>query len=130
MGKIPDIYDVLQPERVKIWLKAAFKEAGVTSVAVLKDDKKVERVAQMTYEKIPLIPFRAAIKAAIGKDGFTRVMFAMRDKMLEADSVDLSWLNLEYVKAILNTRGLSRNEPERGIDPELKETPTPGGSRR
>jgi len=97
-----DIYEVLQPERIKTWLKTAFTEVGVISEELLKDDKKVEKAALLAYEKIPLFPFRAVIKATLGKDGFTKLVFGIRDKMLESKSLDLSWLNVEYLKSILS----------------------------
>jgi len=95
-------YEALQPERMKTWLKTAFAEVGITSEELLKDDKKVEKAAHIAYEKIPLFPYRAVIKSTLGKDGFTRLVFGIRDKMLESKSIDLSWLNLEYLKSILS----------------------------
>ncbi len=97
-----NIYEALQPEKFRTWLKSAFTEVGITSEELLNDDKKVERAAQVAYEKIPLLPFRAVIKATLGKDGFTKLVFGIRDKMLESKSIDLSWLNLDNLKSILS----------------------------
>ena len=101
MDKV-NIYEVLQPDRFKTWIKTAFTEVGITSEELLKDDKKVEKAALIAYEKIPLFPFRVVIKTTIGKNGFIKLIFNVRDKMLETKSVDLSWLNLENLKAILS----------------------------
>jgi len=97
-----NIYEALQPEKFRTWLKSAFTEVGITSEELLNDDKKVEKAAQVAYEKIPLLPFRAVIKATLGKDGFTKLVFGIRDKMLESKSVDLSSLNIEHFKSILS----------------------------
>lgn len=96
-----NIYEALQPEKLKTWLKTAFAEAGITTVEVLKNDNIIEKAAVLAYERIPLIPFRGIIKATMGKNGFTKLVFHIRDKMLELNTLDLSWLNLEYLKSIL-----------------------------
>jgi hypothetical protein len=101
MDKV-NIHEVIQPERIKMWLKTAFMEVGITTEELLKDNKRVEKAALIAYEKIPLLPFRAVIKATIGKDGFTKLIFGIRDKMLETKSIDLSWLNMEYLKSVLS----------------------------
>jgi hypothetical protein len=95
------IHEAIQPERLKAWLKAAFAEVGITTEELLKDDGKVEKAALIAYEKIPLLPFRAVIKATIGKDGFTKLVFGIRDKMIELKSADLFSLNFEHIKSIL-----------------------------
>lgn len=75
------VYEVLQPDRFKAWLKEAFTEVGITSVELLKNDKKLEKAVLIVYKRIPLLPFRAAIKATIGQDGFTKLVFRVRDGM-------------------------------------------------
>lgn len=96
-----NILEALQPERLKTWLKTAFAEVGITTEELLKDDRKVEKAALIAWEKIPLIPYRAVIKVTIGKDGFTKLLFNVRDKMLESKSIDFSWLSPDYLKSIL-----------------------------
>lgn len=97
-----NVLDALDPDRLRQWLTAAFAEAGLTSVEFLKNDLLVEKAASAAYKKIPLLPFRAAIKATIGKDGFTALVFGIRDQMIRSHSVDLSWLSLEYIKTALS----------------------------
>lgn len=96
------IYDVLQPDKLKLWIKTAFSEAGVTSLEFLKDDKKIERVAQIAFKKIPRFPYRTIIKATIGEKGFSRLIFKIRDNILEAKSMDFSWINANYLKSIIS----------------------------
>jgi hypothetical protein len=93
--------DVIQAERLKLWLSSTFSELGITSVEMLKSDEKMRQVAMSLYDRIPLVPYRAVIKATLGKDGFTAFVFRIRDKMLQAGSTDLSWLNLEQLKLLL-----------------------------
>lgn len=95
------IYEALQPERFKSWLESAFAEGEIASLELLKDDKKVEKAANLAYDKIPVFPYRIVIKAVLGKKGFVKLVLKIRDKMLETKSMDLSWLNLEYLKSIL-----------------------------
>lgn len=95
-------FEALQPEKLRTWLRTAFTEVGITTVELLKNDKMVEKAANIVYERIPLLPFRAIIKATIGKDGFTNLVFNVRNKMLEVKSIELSWLNSEYLKSILS----------------------------
>ena len=95
------IYEVLQPGKFKTWLKSAFSEAGVKSFDFLKDDNKIEKAAHIAYKKIPRFPYRAIIKATIGEKGFSKLVFKIRDKMIEANSMDFSWLNTDELKSIL-----------------------------
>ncbi len=46
------IYEVLQPERLRSWLRSAFEEVGITSTEILKDEEKVKRAAKAAYKKI------------------------------------------------------------------------------
>ena len=95
------IIEALQPERFKTWLKTSFGEAGIKSVEFLQDDNKIEKAAHIAYKKIPLFPLRTIIKTTIGEKGFVNLVFSIRDKMTEAKSMDLSWLNIDWMKAIL-----------------------------
>jgi hypothetical protein len=71
-----DVTTLIGPDRLKEWLQTAFKEAGITSKEFPKDDSRVEEAAHIAYKKIPLLPFRVAIKAAIGESGFTKLVFS------------------------------------------------------
>jgi len=95
------IYEALQPERFKSYLKSAFSDAGIASLEVLNDKDKAERAANITYNKIPVLPYRAIIKVVLGKEGFVKLVLGICDKMLEAKSMDISWLNLDYLKSAL-----------------------------
>ncbi len=97
------IYESLQPEKLKTWLKSAFSEVGIHSQELLLDDKKIEKAAHIAYKKIPMFPFRAAIKTIIGEKGFVNLVFKIRDKMLESKSMDLSWLTLDNLKSIISS---------------------------
>lgn len=97
------IFEALQPEKFKLWLKSAFTEAGISSVEFLNDDKKIEKAAQNAYKRIPLFPYRTIIKSIIGQKGFTRLIFKVRDKMLEAKSMDFSFFNNDYLRSILSS---------------------------
>jgi len=94
------IFEVINPGKLKTWLLAAFNEAGIKTNKSLGDDKLVELAAVKAYKKIPLVPFRTIIKAAIGKDGFIKLVFNIRDKMVESASFDLSNMTLEDLKAL------------------------------
>ena len=91
--------EAINPDRLKTWLNSAFSEVGIHSKDLLMDDKKVQKAAHNAYKKIPLLPFRAAVKATIGKNGFVNLVFKIRDKMLEAETMDLTWLNADYIKS-------------------------------
>ena len=95
------IYEALQPERFKSYLKSAFSDAGIASIELLKDKDKVERAANIAYNKMPVLPYRAIIKVVLGKEGFVKLVLKICDKMLEAKSMDISWLNLDYLKSTL-----------------------------
>lgn len=96
------IYETLQPDKLKTWLSTAFTEVGISSEESLKNDQKIGKAAQIAYKKIPKFPYRAIIKATIGEKGFTRVVYNIRDKMIEAKSMDITWLNFDYLKDILS----------------------------
>lgn len=95
---INKLSEALNPKKMGDWIQESLTEAGIYSVELLKDDKKVENHANRVYEKIPLIPYRAVIKAAIGKKGFIKLIFQIRDKMLEENSLSLSWLSTDMYK--------------------------------
>lgn len=96
------IFEALQPDKLKIWLSSAFTEVGISSEEILKNDQKIEKAAQIAYKKIPIFPYRAIIKATIGEKGFTKVVYNIRDKMIEAKSMDLTWLNFDNLKEMLS----------------------------
>lgn len=96
------IYEALQPEKFKSYLKSAFSDAGIASIELLKDKDKVERAANIAYNKMPVLPHRAIIKVVLGKEGFVKLVLKICDKMLEAKSMDISWLNLDYLKSALS----------------------------
>ncbi len=96
------IYEALQPDKFKTWISTAFTEVGISSEELLKNDQKIDKAVQIAYKKIPRFPYRAIIKATIGEKGFTKVVYNIRDKMIEAKSMDLTWLNLDYLKDILS----------------------------
>jgi hypothetical protein len=96
-----NIYEALHPDRLKTYIEKTFSEAGINSKELLLDDNKIEKAAHKAYKKIPLIPFRATIKAIIGRKGFVNFVFRIRDKMVETESMDLSWLNMDYIKSTL-----------------------------
>lgn len=95
------IFEALHPDKMKSWLKSAFSEAGIHSHELLLDDQKIEKAAHLTYKKIPMFPFRVAIKAVIGEKGFVKLVFKIRDNMVEKNSMDFSWLTMDYLKSIL-----------------------------
>lgn len=103
-GMEKNIQQIIQPEQIRSWLRNAFSDAGVNSVELLKNDHKVQQVALAVYDRIPLVPFRAIIKATIGKDGFTSFVFRVRDKMVQAGSTDLSWLSAAQLKSLLSEK--------------------------
>lgn len=96
------IYEALQPERFKSYLKSAFSDAGIDSLELLNDKGKIEKAANIAYANIPLLPYRVIIKAVLGKKGFVKLVLKISDKMLEAKSMDFSWLNLDCLKSILS----------------------------
>jgi len=81
MNKV-NIYEILQQDKLKDWIKTAFSEAGVSSTEFLKDDKKIEKAAQIAFNKIPRFPYRTIIKSTIGEKGFSKFIFKIRDKMI------------------------------------------------
>lgn len=97
------IYEVLQPDKLKLWIKSAFSEAGVTSSEFLKDDKKIEKAAQIALKKIPRFPYRTIIKTTLGEKGFLKFIFKIRDKMVEAKSLDFSLINTENIQSYLSS---------------------------
>jgi hypothetical protein len=121
--KVPGVINelgqgALQPERLRSWLSTAFAEAGLSTVEFLRDDVRVKKAADTAYERIPLFPYRAAIRASIGQDGFTALVFAIRDRMVRSNSIDLSWLRLEHIKEALS-RVRAGGTPT-ATDPEQK----------
>lgn len=95
------LYESLHPEKLRLWLDTAFHEAGIKSIEFLSDDRLVEKAAHIAYGKIPLLPFRAAIKAVIGEKGFVNLVFKIREKMIQTNSLSLSWLNMDFIKSAL-----------------------------
>lgn len=98
------IFEALQPEQLKQWIKAAFSEAGVVSSEFLADDSKIENAAQFAFQKIPRFPYRTIISATIGEKGFSKLVFKIRDKMLESNSLDFSWINTNSLKEIISSK--------------------------
>ncbi len=99
MGK--SIYELVQPEQIKAWLAQAFSEVGISTLEMLRDDPMVLKAASTAYQLIPLYPVRVVIKATIGQDGFAAFVFRVRDKMVESNSTDLSWLTASTLKSLL-----------------------------
>lgn len=95
------IYELLKTEKFKEWIKSAFSEAGIKSKDFLTDDSKIQNAAHIAYKKIPLFPYRAIIKSTIGENGFSKLIFKIRDKMIEAKSMDFSWINTDQIKSII-----------------------------
>ncbi|HWR84072.1 MAG TPA: hypothetical protein VN285_12295 [Candidatus Deferrimicrobium sp.] len=91
------------PEVLKSRIKEALAKAGISTVDMLRDDRTVLMLSDAAYKKIPLLPFRAAIKATIGKKGFDRLVLEIRDMMIQAGSLDLSWFDRKYLKDLLST---------------------------
>jgi len=52
-----EIFEALSPQKMKSWIKEALSKAGIKTVEMLKDDKKIESAANRIYKKIPLIPY-------------------------------------------------------------------------
>ena len=92
------LLEALDPKKLRDWVQESLTEAGISSVEMLRDDNKVEKAAKYTYKKIPFIPARLAVKAIIGKKGFIKLIFQIRDKMLEEGSMDLSWMSTNTFK--------------------------------
>ena len=101
MGK-EKIHEILHPAKFKEWIKFAFKEANISSISELNDDKKIEKAAKIAYKKIPRFPYRTIIKTTVGEKGFLKLVFGIRDKMLEAKSLNFSLVNTEYLKLFLS----------------------------
>ena len=100
---IPDkLMNVLDIEKLKLWIYDALKKAEISTIETLKNDERILLVSEKIYKKIPLLPYRATIKATIGKNGFIKLIFYVRDKMLELNSVDLNWLNREFIESKLD----------------------------
>jgi hypothetical protein len=96
-----NIYVSLHPEKLRTWLLSAFSDMGIKSPEILANDNLVDKAARTAYKRIPLFPFRAAIKAAVGEEGFVAIVFKIRDKMIESKSMNLSWLDMDYLRSIL-----------------------------
>jgi hypothetical protein len=93
------IYEILHPQKLKGWIKSAFKEADISSLEYLKNDEKIEKAAQIALKKIPRFPYRTIIKTTIGEKGFSKFIFKIRDKMIDAKSIDFSLINTENIKS-------------------------------
>lgn len=98
---INKLLEVLEPARVRSWLSAAFSEAGISAFELLRDDNKVQTAAELAYMQIPRFPYRTIIKATIGEKGFTRLVFKIRDKMVETRSYDFSFIDSVFLKSSL-----------------------------
>jgi len=100
--------DVIDVDRLRSALAEEMRKAGVDTIELLKRDDLIDNVAVKLYKTIPLIPFRAAIKVTIGKNGFVKLIFHVRDRMVTMNSHDLTWLNREFIEskcaAILRNR--------------------------
>ncbi len=96
------LHQVLDIEKLQGWIQSGLAEAGISSMEMLADDHKVENAARGIYKKIPLFPIRTAIKTAIGEYGFVKLIFRVRDKMVEQKSMDLAWLNVETLKTMIS----------------------------
>jgi len=97
-----EFFNAIKPDKLKEWIRNALSEAGVNTISLLKDDRKIELIAVSIYKKMPLMPYRAFAKVILGESGFTRVVFKIRDQMIQANSLDLSCINIDYLKAVVS----------------------------
>lgn len=74
----------MNTEKLDAYVRESFANAGLVSIAALRDDEKVKRVAQMAYKAMPL-PLRAVCRMALGKGSFERYALMVRDKMIEKE---------------------------------------------
>lgn len=82
----------LPVDEFRQWFQAALNSAKVSTVDALKDDEVVRAVSNQIYRTVPFVP-RMALRTAVGEQAFERLVFKIRDRMLENNSLDLSWLN-------------------------------------
>ncbi len=92
-------------ESIKKSLQKAIIDSGIDNIDALKNDKTVTMMANKAYKFIPLIPFRIVVKFTLGKDGFRKLIFKIRDKMITTGSTDLSWLTLTEFKKLISASG-------------------------
>jgi len=106
------LFKVIHPDRLKYWISESFNKAGVTSIDVLSDDKKVKKAAIFAYKKIPLFPLRFIIWITRGKKQIIKLFFILRDQMLKIGSMEIdkldagdlkSWISELFKKAGINS---------------------------
>ena len=110
--KLNKLLKIFEAGKLRESILKSLEESGISSVEILVDDHKVNELAKKTYKKMPLFPMRLAIKATIGKKGFIKLIFQIRDKMLEAGSMDLSWLTADTLKSWLKDKFQQDRYPE------------------
>ncbi len=93
--------EALRPEFLKSWISSALSEAGVSIEEFLADDKMIERISIIAYGRIPLFPYRTLIKATLGQKGFTKLVFNIRNVMIQTDTRDLSRFSAEKLKSLI-----------------------------
>ena len=98
-----ELTTILKSETLKDKLSDALANVGIKTVEGLRDDDKVRKAAQFIYGRLPLIPVRLAVKAVIGRNGFESLVFLIRDQMLAAGSMDLSFLSPEHLKDMIKS---------------------------
>ena len=76
------IYEIHYSDKFKEWIKFAFKKADISSIEYLKDDKNIEKAAQIAYKKIPRFPYRTIIKTTIGEKEFSNLFLMFWIKFL------------------------------------------------
>jgi FHA domain len=94
------LYEILDEYGLGQHLELAFNNLGMHSRTVLADDQKVKQAAKFAYEALPFL-LRTVIHSTIGEEGFIKLVFQVRNGMLENNKLDLSWLNQEKIKAAL-----------------------------
>jgi hypothetical protein len=98
------LYEILYEHGLKDVLQKAFHDIGIKSLTLLQDDKKVQAAAQIAFEALPF-PVRMMVNASMGEQGFYDLVFKVRLKVMEGQSIELSWLNKDSIKAVLVSDG-------------------------
>lgn len=95
------LYEFFESYDFQRALELALHDAGIITVAILKDDDKVRRAALLIHDSVLPDPVRVVVGFTIGKDGFVGFIFRIRDKLIEQDRLDFAWLDLEQIKLLL-----------------------------
>jgi hypothetical protein len=96
------VYEALDISMLKDWLNTSFREVGISSLELLANDKVIDKAAERAYKKIPKFPYRAILKATIGEEGFTQLVYKIRDGMLKRKSIEFEWLTVDTLKKLLS----------------------------